>query len=251
MAVLLLEASQAPERAGAAASPDDIRGSVEDVFAAGDFQRTLPLPAASEDGGQGADDPWSDPDWWRNEGDSQAPDVYRPGPEDRDKFSFKLPPAVARVLKVLMWVVFLAGGALVAFYLANEARLFSRWKKEDWQETGESADAAGGPPGRDGAGLEDYESLAARGEYAEALHALLLRSIALILDRGVALSSALTSREILRQVPLDDAERDALSTLVGATEVTHFGGRGATEADYLRCRDLFESIVQGSAGRAG
>lgn len=252
VAVCFLLMVHNPQRADAAAAPEEVRDTVEGVFAAGDYQRDLPLPVATDGTGGGAGELWSDPDWWRNEGGSQAPDFYRPRAAESDDFELNLPPAVARVLKVLMWVVFFAGGALVAYYLMNEARLFSRWKKGDWQKEGESGDAAaGGTPGRDGAQLEDYEILAGRGEFAEAVHALLLRSIALIRDRGIALSSALTSREILRQAPLQDRERDALSTLVGVTEVTHFGGRGATEADFLRCRDLFERIAQGSAGRAG
>ncbi len=251
-ALFLLAATHAPDRAAAAASAEEMRGAADGVFASGDYQRELPLPTASDGAGQGNGELWSDPDWWRNEGDTQAPEFYRPGAKDRDGFDFDLPPAVARVLKVLMWVVFLAGGALVAYYLMNEARLFSRWKKGDWQEPGEPGGAAvGGTSGRDGALLEDYERLAESGEYAEAVHALLLRSITLIRDRGVALSSALTSREILRQVPLENDEKDALSTLVGVTEVTHFGGRGATEADFLQCRDLFRRIAQGGAGGTG
>lgn len=253
MALLALAAGHAIEPASAAPSPEEVRDTVDSVFAAGDYQRDLPLPAAS-DGGEGDGELWSDPDWWRNEGDTQAPEFYRPRARDSesDGFEFSLPPAVARVLKVLMWIVFIAGGALGAFYLMNEAQLFSRWRKGGWQEAGESGDAAADETaGREGARREEYERLAARGEYAEAVHALLLRSIALIRDRGVALSSALTSREILRQAPLEDAEKDAFSTLVGVTEITHFGGRGATEADFLQCRDLFHRIARGSAGRAG
>jgi hypothetical protein len=252
-AVLLLAvACLMPGRAGAAASPEEVRGAVEEVLASGDYQRELPLPAASDGDDQGNRDLWSDPDWWRNEGDSPAPDFYRPrAPEtESEGFSFDLPPALVMVLEVLMWVVFVAGGALVAFYLINEARLFSRWKKAGWKEDGE-AEHAGDTPGQEGAPSEDYELLAARGEFAEAVHALLLRSISLIRERGVALSSALTSREILRRAPLEDSDREALSTLVGVTEVTHFGGRGATEADFLRCRELFERIAQGSAGTSG
>ena len=250
--LLLMVACLAPGRAGAAASPEEVRGAVENVFAGGDYQRELPLPAASDGEGRGGSELWSDPDWWRNEGDSPAPDFYRPRDRDPESegFSFDLPPAVAKVLQVLMWVVFIAGGALVAFYLINEARLFSRWKKAGWKEDADAEDA-GETPGRKGAPPEDYELLAARGEFAEAVHALLLRSISLIRERGVALSSALTSREILRRAPLEDRDRDALSTLVGVTEVTHFGGRGATEADFLRCRELFERIAQGEAGGSG
>jgi len=238
--------------APAAVPGEDVDAAVERVLAAGDYQRELPLPVVSEGEGGRADDPMADPDWWRNEGDAQAPDLYRPGARDPDSeaFDFEIPPALREVLRVLMWIVFVAGGALVAYYLLNEARLFSRWKKGDWQPEGAGGNQAAGGPGKSVGMLEDPESLAARGEYAEAVHVLLLRSIMLIRERGMALSTALTSREILRRAPLEEAERDAFRTLVDMTELTHFGGRGATEADFLRCRDLFHRIARAGAGGA-
>ena len=251
--ILLAVAATGPAPAWAAASSEEIENAVNGAFDAGDYQRELPLPKVSE--GEGEDDkgPMANPDWWRNEGDSQAPDMYRPGVQkpESEGFDFDIPPALREVLRVLMWIVFFAGGALVAYYLLNEARLFSRWKKGEWQKEGEAGDFAGGASGQGAVILEDPESLAARGEYAEAVHVLLLRSIMLIRDRGVALSTALTSREILRQAPLQQQEMDAFKTLVGVTELTHFGGRGATEAEFLQCRDLFQRIAQGGAGGTG
>jgi len=247
--VLLAVAAGEPVPA-AAASAEEIGDAVKDAFNAGDYQRELPLPEVSEGEGRSGDNPMSNPDWWRNEGDSQAPDLYRPGAQERQSngFDLNIPPALREVFRVLMWIVFCAGGALVAYYLLNEARLFSRWKKGEWQQNGEGGGAAGGVLGQGAGTLEDYESLAARGEYGEAVHVLLLHSIKLIRDRGVALSTSLTSREILRQAPLREQEKDAFKTLVGVTELTHFGGRGATEADFLQCRDLFRRIAEGTAG---
>lgn len=233
----------------AAAGPDEVRGAVGGVFSAGDYQRTLPLPTGSGSDGQDESELWSNPDWWRDEGDAQAPDVYRPGIRESEGYHFELPPAVAKILKVLMWVVFLVGGAVVAFYLANEARLFSRWRKGRTDVgAADAAAAADGADGGEGSRLDDYESFARRGRYAEAVHLLLLRSIDSIRERGVAVSSALTSREILRHASLEEAEREALSTLVDVTEVTHFGGRDASEDDFVLCRDLFRRIAERGTG---
>jgi len=73
----------------------------------------------------------------------------------------------------------------------------------------------------------------------------------MIRERGIALSTSLTSREILRRASLGDREKDAFRALVDVTELTHFGGRRATEADFLRCRDLFHRIAQAGAGETG
>jgi len=232
---------------------EDVDAALDRVFDAGDYQRDLPLPVASEEDGGRGDDPMADPDWWRNEGDSQAPDLYRPRARGSEStaFSFEIPPALREVLRVLMWIVFVAGGALVGYYLLNEARLFSRWKKSAWQTENGPVDTAADGSAIGAGVLDDPESLAARGDYAEAVHVLLLRSIALIRDRGAALSSSLTSREIVRRAPFGVPERDAFRALVDVTELTHFGGRAATEEDFRTCRDLFERIARAAAGGAG
>ncbi len=234
----------------AAVPAEDVDAAVRRALAAGDYQRELPLREVTDDEDGSRDDPMADPDWWRNEGDAQAPNLYRPGSQnpDSDVFDFEIPPALRQALRVLMWIVFVAGGALVAYYLLNEARLFSRWKKGAWQPESAPNESGASVPDPAAGDLDDAESLAAHGEYAEAVHVLLLRSIMLIRDRGADLSTSLTSREILRRAPLDETEKNAFGTLVGVTEVTHFGGRTATEADFLRCRDLFRRIAKAGAG---
>lgn len=239
--------------APAAIPAEDVDAAVRRVLVAGDYQRELPLRDMTDGEDGSRDDPMADPDWWRNEGDAQAPDQYRPAsPEsESESFDLEIPPALRQVFRVLMWIVFVAGGALVAYYLLNEARLFSRWKKGGWQPDAPANEPGVGAAGRAVGDLDDPEQLAASGEYAEAVHVLLLRSITLLRERGAVLSTSLTSREIVGRAPLDETEKDAFRTLVGVTEVTHFGGRDATEADFLRCRDLFRRIAQGGAGGTG
>lgn len=222
---------------------------MEHVFNAGDYQRDLPFSERSGDGTDGeGSEIWDNPDWWRNEGETQAPDLYRPAPQEKSRsgFDFNLPPAIVEVLRVLMWVVLFAGGALILYYLLNEARLFSRWKKEGWRDDADDNMAAG-QPARGGVLLGDYDGLAAEGDYAGAVHALLLHYFARLRERGATLSPSMTSREILRRLRLEEHEKEALSVLVRVTELTHFGGRGATEGEFRRCRDLYRRVTAGGA----
>jgi len=86
------------------------------------------------------------------------------------------------------------------------------------------------------------ESLAAAGRYGEAIHALLLETLA-ALSTAARLAPALTSREIVARVPLAPRARDALAALVGAVEISHFGGAAPDERDYRSCLDRFRLFL--------
>lgn len=89
--------------------------------------------------------------------------------------------------------------------------------------------------------LSDADRLAAAGRYAEAVHALLLRTIE-ALARRVPVPRALTSREILDRAALPAEARAAFAELVAAVELTRFGGRLAAADDYTRCVTCFDRI---------
>lgn len=243
-ALFLIAASFAPAPVLAASSAEEIEAAVETALSAGDYQRELPVADPSD--GEGGGGLWSDPNWWRNEGDAQAPDLYRPAPEqmDQDSFSLNLPPELIKVLRMLMWAVLFAGGGLLLYYLVNEAAHYFQWKKRGLTE-GEPGNGMDGEDLPTGFVLEDFDGLAARGDYAGAIHALLLHCIVHLGERGAELSSAMTSREILRRLKLERVEREAMSVLVRMTEVTHFGGREASELDFRECRALYEQIAAG------
>lgn len=98
--------------------------------------------------------------------------------------------------------------------------------------------------------LGDAEVLARAGRYGEAIHALLLRTLAELMRRlDRPLPRSLTSREILVQVRLPEAAREALVTLITVAEVSHFGGAEPGAADYERCVACFQAFA--SAYRAG
>ena len=88
--------------------------------------------------------------------------------------------------------------------------------------------------------LEDADELARRGEFAEAIHTLLLRTLReLARSAAVEVAPASTSREILARVPLLADARSALAGLITAVEITHFGEQPANADDYERCRRQF------------
>lgn len=90
--------------------------------------------------------------------------------------------------------------------------------------------------------LTDLERLAAQGRFAEAVHAMLLRTFESI-GAQRALPSALTSREVLARAGLSDGAHGALRELVLAVECTLFGGQEATAEDYRRCVASYERVL--------
>jgi hypothetical protein len=98
--------------------------------------------------------------------------------------------------------------------------------------------------------LGDADDLAARGEFAEAIHTLLLRTLhELARSAMVRVERSHTSREILRRVPLAADAKEALSMLITYVELTHFGDDPANAADYAKCREQFNRFA--TAFRAG
>lgn len=92
--------------------------------------------------------------------------------------------------------------------------------------------------------LDEVDALAAQGRFAEAIHVLLLRTIA-ALPKAAAAGPApsLTSREILDRTSFRAGARDAMAGLVDAVEVSLFGGRPVPETSYRECRTRFDRFV--------
>lgn len=99
--------------------------------------------------------------------------------------------------------------------------------------------------------LGDADELARRGEFAQAIHTLLLRTLhELARSAAVGVAPATTSREILAKVPLLADAREALGGLITAVEITHFGDEPANAADYERCRRQFHVFATAFRGAA-
>jgi hypothetical protein len=95
--------------------------------------------------------------------------------------------------------------------------------------------------------LEEADALAHRGQFAEAVHLLLFRSIEDIqtrLDGGVPKS--MTAREIGGLGKLPDRARGALSPIIGIVERSYFGGRDVDEPGWKDARQSYEDFAFGT-----
>jgi hypothetical protein len=85
-------------------------------------------------------------------------------------------------------------------------------------------------------------ALAAEGRYAEAIHVLLLDTLA-ALSRAASLAPSLTSREIVALAALPEQAREALAGLVAAVEVSRFGGAEPGRDEYQACLARFDRFL--------
>lgn len=149
--------------------------------------------------------------------------------------------AIAPVLQVLFWGGLILGAALILFFIVREfaPESWFRGKKTtvpttDWRPE----------PGKARALLEDADALAAAGQFDEAIHLLLFRSIDdLVSRRPGAVSPALTSRDISTLRVLPDDARTAFARLAQAVERTFFGGRPADAAAFGEARADYQAFA--------
>jgi len=94
---------------------------------------------------------------------------------------------------------------------------------------------------------EGATALAAEGRYAEAIHVLLLDTLA-ALSRAARLAPSLTSREVVARVALPARARAALAGLVAAVEVSRFGGAEPGQEEYLACLARFDDFLDSYRG---
>lgn len=95
--------------------------------------------------------------------------------------------------------------------------------------------------------LEDADALAAKGQFAEAVHLLLFRSIDEIQEKKGAVARSLTAREIGSLGFLPQDIRDALSPIIRIVERSFFGGRPVNAESWQEARASYESFAFGGA----
>lgn len=146
------------------------------------------------------------------------------------------------LMTFLLWGLVIVTAALLAFWFGGELL-----RGEDHAELAPDASApddAAGTAAIIARPLGDADELARRGEYAEAIHTLLLRTLEeLVRGAAVRVERWHTSREILARVPLLADAREAFAGLIAAVELTHFGHEPANAADYDRCRQQFHHFA--------
>lgn len=176
--------------------------------------------------------------------------VEMPVPQPRqpgwlDWLKFDISPDTARIL---LWGAVILGVAVTLWSLRDSLPAFSRSRRIKAEEipTGTSD-----PSARMQEAQLEADDLASRGQYREAMHVLLLKSLAEIrLRLGTSFAVSLTSREILRKVSLPQDGTGALGAIVQSVEQTYFGGRPAGHEDYLGCRQEFETLKRSLAAGA-
>jgi hypothetical protein len=150
--------------------------------------------------------------------------------------------------EVLWLVIIVALGVLI--YAFRDYIPIWRWGRGGAWTPDETA-VGGGEARAPAAVLGAADDLAAEGRFVEAMHVLLLQSLADIragLDEQFA--DSLTSREILRSsTKLSEAGRTSLRDIINRVEWTYFGEHPAALPDYEACRASFNALIQAMHGR--
>jgi hypothetical protein len=93
--------------------------------------------------------------------------------------------------------------------------------------------------------LREAEALANAGRYGEAVHFLLFRSFQDLSTRlKNSVRPAWTSREILKEAPLNPNAVSALTMLVNTVERSEFAGREIYAHEFEHCRAEYQRFVQ-------
>jgi hypothetical protein len=162
--------------------------------------------------------------------------------EQLREVTISLPAQVAVILRFVLYSFMIVAVVLFAIW-AYDAYVVP-WRRGD--RTGPRAGIPGGGPEGGGRGHSFLvaERLVAEKRFGEAIHALLLAAIDwLNRARGADLPESFTSREVLHGARLDGDAYQALSKLVAAVEVVHFGGAGAAYEDYQECLTHYNRLL--------
>jgi hypothetical protein len=213
-----------------AADDGSILADVKSVYDAADYQTSLP--------GITSDLP-----------QPETEDVPDEAPDDTDGAGW-FGKTLVTLLKWLSIIAF-AGAVLFVIFSAYRAWRNLRLTPRRTDRNGTAVSDGRGPdhPIPAISRLADAEGLARDGAFAEAIHALLLAVVDAMRQRAdQAVMPALTARELVHLVTLDDAGRSDFAGLVARSERGHFGGRPADRSafdDCLQCaRRLVDALAQ-------
>jgi len=146
----------------------------------------------------------------------------------------------APILQFVFWGGVILAAALVVWFFAREF-LATRLPKTartappaDWRPEAAAARAL----------LESADRLSAEGQYGEAIHLLLFRSIDdLVGRRPGVVRPALTSRDIAGLEAMPAGPRSAFARIAERVERSFFGGREADAADFAAARADYEAFA--------
>jgi len=208
----------------ASAQPDPVR-TAENVARSLGLQVTLP-------GAEGLSTPKTD---------SEAP---VPEARTATRFTFD----ASNVLRVILYAAIGIGILFALWTMRDRLPAFGRGRLTVRDET--PARPADPAIARMVEAQIEADDVARRGQLAEAMHVLLLRSLNEVRRRlNVSFADSLTSREILEALSLPEIGKRALADIVRRVEQVYFGNREADADDYSACRGSYEQLLQ--AMRAG
>ena len=214
---------------------EEIRNQAEQAIEGGDIQRDAPL---AERVRQHAGDIAKDPSLQH-----EPPTRKAPPPESRT--SIPIPPEIFLYLLIGVLAVALC---IVAYHLYGTYAFGRRLSKKADQPLQVATQAIARPTDVPLPDIDEIERLARAGAFAEAIHLMLLRALEALRRRlGTSWAKSLTSREIVRRSELPVSDRSALKVLVGAVEISRFGGHSANEQVYRACLDQYRLIGESGA----
>ena len=148
----------------------------------------------------------------------------------------------APIMRVLFWVALAIGIAFLVYAIVR--RLTGAewpWRRRKGDEEAEDWRPAEAPAR---ALLGEADALAASGNYSEAAHLLLFRSIDDIDKRRPDLvRPALTSRDISGLPEIPGRPRSAFARIAMMVERSLFGARALGESDWRDCRAAYEEFA--------
>jgi len=195
--------------------PPELRQQLEKTYAGKDLQQTL--PAEEKDEPPPMRRPWNPPDW------------------------------VGLIVQIMFWLLIGVLVLLAVFYLGREV---PTWLGRRRQLKPGAAPMVQGTPVAIDSQLRDAlnraDRLAADGQFAEALHLLLLHSFDYLKRHlGGVYGPSSTAREILHRSRLPETGRRSLGAIVDAAEISYFGGRPVDGGIYAACRRHYQAFAFG------
>lgn len=151
--------------------------------------------------------------------------------------------------RIILWtmIALLVGGI---GWIVYERIRHGVWRIPKWRRTAQAEETADNiwpvaeAPAR--AWLREADALAEQGQFAEAVHHLLIRSIEDIGRRRPQLvKPALTARDIAAAKAIPPGPRDLFAGIASVVERSLFGGRPVDGDDWGRCRAAYADFAAG------
>ncbi len=233
--------------AWAALAPQgEVPPALERVYQRDSYQRVLPLPGGSPAGGSGKVDWRTDRDRAPREG--RGP-IEAPSDEPREPVRNRL-RGIGTAASAFLTIAAVAFVVIVVVALVLAARGWKRPAADSEPPPNVARIEPVEPPetASTGSDVPDAEALARAGRFGEAIHALLLRALDLVVRKtGTELPTASTSREVLRTAKLPEEMRAPLRVLVQGTERAVFARDPLGSRDFEFCRDAFTRLGAAAA----